>query len=117
MSTYSKQLLSASTNGEPIAITATATLGTLVHQSLLTGAVDEVWLWLVNRSALAVTVTVEWGAAGAAYHLVEGYSIPANSIPIEVSAGQVIQAGLQVTVFASTASAINAIGFVNRITG
>lgn len=117
MSTYSKQLLSASSNGQPIPITATATLGTLVHQSLLTGAVDEVWLWLVNRSSAAVTVTVEWGAAGNANHLVEAYSIPANSIPIEVSAGQLIQAGLQVTIFASTANAINAIGFVNRITG
>lgn len=117
MASYSRQLLSGSTNGRAIAVAATATPGTMVHtaQSGTTGF-DEVYIWASNVSGSSATLTIEWGGVGApGDHIVSSYSIPANSPPIPIVTGQVLQNGLSVRAFSGTASALNLTGFVNRI--
>lgn len=115
--TYSKQILSGSTNGKPIPVAATATPGTLIHTALASTAFgDEIWLWVANVTAAAATLTVEWGGVtDPGNHLCKGVSIPANSEPTLIAAGIVLQNGLIVRAFSDTASALNIFGYVNRI--
>jgi len=116
MATYSRQLLSGSTNGKPIPVVAIATIGTTIHTAIAgTTAFDEVYLWVNNTSAAAVTMTIEWGAAGTGSQMATAYSIPANSAPTPIIFGQVLQNGLLLTIFASVASVLNVTGYVNRI--
>lgn len=117
MATYSRQLLSGSTNGLPIPVAATATPGTLIHTAITgTTSFDEIYLWVSNVTAITATLTLEWGGVtDPGNHLVKAVSIPANSPPIPISMGKVLQNALVVRAFSGTASALNIIGYVNRI--
>jgi hypothetical protein len=113
MATYSKQLLSGSTNGRPIPVVATATAGTLVHTSVASPAIDEVWLYVVNTSSSAVLVTIEFGGVSSPGDTIVK-EIPANTIE-QVVPGLPISNALVVRAFAAVASVLNVVGFVNRI--
>lgn len=110
----SKIVLSGSTNGQPISVAATATPGTLIHDTLATG-IDEIYIWATNRTATAATLTIEWGGTGTSNHLCAGLVIPANSPPILISNGIALNGALRVRAFSGTANAINLSGHVNRI--
>lgn len=115
MATYSKILLSGSTNGKPIAVAATATLGTTIHTAIAgTTALDEIWLWATNVSGSAVNLTIEWGGAGDANLAMKTISIPALT-RIQIIDGQLLQNALVVTAFAGTTNVINLTGYVHRI--
>lgn len=117
MATFSRLLLSGSTNGRAIPVVATATAGTLIHTSVTgTSGFDELYLWASNVTASAATLTVEWGGVlDPGDHLVKAFSITANSGPVPIAVGQVLNNGLVCRAFSGTASAINITGFVNRI--
>lgn len=117
MSTYSRLLLSGSTNGKPISVAATASPGTAIHAAVAGAtAFDEVYLFASNVTGAAATLTVQWGGvADPAEMLVKQYSIPANSGPISIAVGQVLNGGLSVLAFSGTANAITITGYVNRI--
>lgn len=117
MPTYSRQLLSGSTNGREIPVVAPATPGTLLHTALAgTTGFDELYLWVSNVSGTAATLTLEWGGVtDPGDHMVKAYSIPANSAPIPIATGQCLQNGLAVRAFSGTANALNISGYVNRI--
>jgi len=119
MATFSKQVLSGSTDGRMIKVAATATAGTTLHTGSATATTfDEVWLYAVNSSASAVKLTIEWGGVSSPDDLIE-LSIAAESGLVLVSAGLVIKGNatpLLVRAFAATANVINIAGYVNRIT-
>ncbi len=117
MATFSRILLSGSTNGRAIPVAATATPGTAVHTAVAgTSSFDEIYLWASNVTSAAATLTIEWGGVtDPGDHLVKAVSIPANSPPIPIATGQVLNNGLLVKAFSGTANAINLIGYVNRI--
>lgn len=117
MPSYSRQLLSGSTNGRAIPVAASATPGTLVHTALAgTTGFDEVYLWVSNVTANAVPLTIEWGGvASPDDHVVEQLSIPPNSPPIPILTGQVLQNGLSVRAYCGTPGALNLTGYCNRI--
>ena len=117
MATYSRQLLSGSTNGLVIPVVATATAGTLIHTALAgTTGFDEVYVWVSNITTASATLTIEYGGAtDPGNHITKALSIPANSPPIAILTGQVLQNGLAVKAFSGTASALNLSGYVNRI--
>ena len=117
MATYSRQLLSGSTNGLVIPVAATATPGTTIHTALAgTTGFDEVYLWVTNVTGSAATLTIEFGGVtDPGNHITKALSIPANSPPISILTGQVLQNGLIVKAFSGTASALNISGYVNRI--
>lgn len=117
MATYSRVLLSGSTNGKSIPVTATSTPGTTLHTAIAgTAAFDEVYLWASNVTSAAATLTIEWGGVtDPGNHLVKAMSIPANSPPIPIATGQVLNNGLVVGAFSGTTAAINITGYVNRI--
>lgn len=119
MATYSKQLLSGSSQGQPITVVQTASTGTTIHATgTSSSTIDEVWLYANNTSTSPVLLTVQFG----------GTSSPQNSKPITLApqAGDVlIVAGLPLTgdgtnaktvyAFAATASVVTISGYVNRI--
>ena len=116
MATYSKELLSASTNGKGIKVAATATAGTLIHTAVTgTTDIDEIWLYAVNSSASLVKLTLEWGEATAPDGNIE-QNVPAESGLMLLVPGLVLQNGLTVKAFAGTGSVITIAGYVNRAT-
>ncbi len=115
MATYTKVLLSGSTNGKAIKVAATATLGTTIHTAGSgTSVLDEIWLYAVNSSSSAVKLTIEWGEATAPDGNIEK-TIPAEDGLYCVVPGLLLQNSLVVTAFAGTANVITIHGFVNRI--
>ena len=117
MATYSRQLLSGSTNGKSIKVAATATAGTTIHTAIAgTTAFDEIYLWVTNTDTAAINLTLEWGGVADPDNLVcKTLSIPALSGPIPVIQGLVLQNALVVGAFASSANKLLITGYVNRI--
>jgi len=117
MATYSRILLSGSTNGRAIPVVATATPGTAIHTAVTgTAGFDELYLWASNVTAATATLTIEWGGVtDPGDHMTKAISLPANSPPIPIVTGQVLNNGLLVKAFSGTASAVNVTGYVNRI--
>jgi len=112
--TFTKVVLSGSTNGKQIKVAATATAGTTIHTAHAT-ALDEIWLWAVNSSTTAVKITVEWGEATAPDGNIE-VTIPGEAGYLMVVPGLVLTNSLVVKAFAGTANVLLVNGFVNRIT-
>jgi hypothetical protein len=116
MASYSKQLLSGSTNGKGIKVAATSTAGTTIHTAVSgTSSIDEIWLYANNTSSSAVKLTLEWGEATAPDGNIE-ISIPAEGAGmVLIAPGIPLQNGLVVKAFAATTNVINIFGYVNRI--
>lgn len=116
MATYSKRLLSGSTNGKNIKIAATSSPGTVIHTAVAgTSSLDEIWLYAINTSASAVALTLQWG----------GTTSPDDEITINIGAkgtgkvlicaGLLLQNDIVIRAYAGTANVININGYVNRI--
>lgn len=115
MATFSKQLLSGSTNGRNIKVAATATPGTTIHTAVSgTSSFDEIHLWAMNTDTAAIKLTIEFGGTTAPDDLTE-ITIPPESGWIPVISGWVLQNGLLVRAFAGSGNLIVINGFVNRI--
>ena len=119
MATFSKELLSASTDGRAIKVAATATAGTLIHTGSTTATtIDEVWLYAVNSDATDRKLTLEWGGVTVPDDLIE-ITIGAEAGLVLVAPGLLIKGNstaLLVRAFAATANVIDMHGYVNRIT-
>lgn len=118
MSDYIKVPLTGSVNGKPIQITAT-TLGsaqTLHTSTSGTSAWDEIWLWVSNPQDIPASITIAFG-----YDNTDGtlacktVQIPANSEPILVLSGLVLQNSKTVRAYASISGYINCFGYVKRL--
>jgi hypothetical protein len=116
MASFSKHLLSGSTNGKAIKVAANASAGTTIHTAVSgTSDFDEIWLWCVNTSAAAVKLSIEWGETTAPDGNIE-QTIPGESGLFLVVPGLLLQNGLVVTAFAGSANVLTIHGYVNRIT-
>ena len=117
MATYSKQLLSGSTNGKNIKIAGTSGgSGTTIHTAVAgTSDMDEVWLYATNTSGSDVLLTIEWGETtdpdGRSSQTIT--SLAGQTLVI---AGLLLQNGLAISAYAGTTNVINVNGYVNRIT-
>ncbi len=115
MATYTKRVLSGSTNGKGIKVAATETAGTTIHTGVAgTSDFDEVWIWAVNSSAADVKLTLEWGEATAPDGNIEFTVVAEDGLKCIVP-GLLIQNELVVKAFAGTGDVIVIHGFVNRI--
>jgi len=119
MATFSKEKLSASTDGRAIKVAATATAGTTIHTGSSTASTyDEVWLYAMNTSASSVKLTVEWGGTTSPDDLIELTVQPEAGL-VTIAPGLLIKGNatpLVIRAFAATANVITMHGFVNRIT-
>lgn len=112
---FTKNKLSASTNGKGIKVVQTGTLGTTIHTAVVgTSSFDEIWLWAYNGDTVTRTLTIEWGEAT----VPDGNTvidIPSKSGRFLVEDGRLLNNGLVVTAFASAANVIVLDGFINAI--
>jgi len=118
MSTFSKSILSGSTDGKGIKVVATATAGTTIHTGSATAAtLHEVWLYAVNSSVTDVKLTIEWGEATAPDGNIE-YTVKAENGLYLIVPGLILKGNataLVVKAFAGTANVIVIHGYVNVI--
>ena len=116
MATFTKTLLSGSTNGKAIKVVATATAGTTIHTAVSgTASLDEIWLYAHNSSAATVKLTLEWGEATAPDGNIEINIGAEGTGLVLVAPGILLQNSLVVKAFAGTANVVTLTGYVNRI--
>lgn len=120
MATYAKTKLSASAGGQGIAVSATSTPGTLIHETGTNPAhIHEVWLYAVNYDTTDRKLTIEWGSTGTASATIE-YTVKAENGLYLIVPGLVLygeeQGNYSVRAFAATGTAITIHGYVNTIT-
>lgn len=118
MATFTKSILSGSTDGKAILVAATSTPGTTIHTGpTATATLHEVWLYAVNTSTSAVKLTIEWGEATAPNGNIE-QTIAAESGLVLITPGLLIKGNataLVVKAFAGTTNVITIHGYVNSI--
>jgi hypothetical protein len=114
MPTFTKTLLSGSTNGASTLIAATSSPGTTIHTAQSgTSGLDEVWLYADNSSTSAVKLTVEFGGTAEKDQI--ELNIPGESGLVLVVPGLVLNNSLVTRAFAATTNVISISGYVNRI--
>ena len=119
MATFTKVLLSGSTQGRQIKVAATASSGTTIHATGTSSSVtDEIWLYAYNSSSSAVTLTIQYGSTSTPDDDIK-LSIPVTSGLTLVVPGLVLtgtgSAANTVRAYAGTANVIMISGYVNRI--
>jgi hypothetical protein len=115
MATYSKELLSGSTNGLGILVAATATAGTLIHTAVTgTTDIDEIWLYAVNAHSADIKLTLEWGEATEPDGNIE-QTVPTQAGLMLLVPGLLLQNAKVVRAFAATANEIVIHGYANKI--
>jgi hypothetical protein len=119
VATFSKQILSGSTDGKAILVAATATAGTTIHTaSSTTTILDEVWIYAQNTDTTDRKLTIEWGGTTSPNDLIE-YTVKAENGLYLIIPGLILKGNatpLVVRAFAATANVITITGYVNRIT-
>lgn len=118
MATFTKTILSGSTDGKAIKVAATATAGTLIHTGPTnTAQLHEVWLYAVNTSTSAVKLTIEYGDATAPDNNIE-VTIQGEAGLTLVVPGLLLKGNataLTVRAFAGTTNVISIHGYVHTI--
>lgn len=113
MANFSKNLLSGSTLGEPIQITATSSPGELLHTAV-DGYIDfdEIWVYASNTSASDVILTIELGDIGSTREI--DVIVEANNTALVVP-GVPIQGSGSIRAYAASTNVINVFGWINSI--
>lgn len=119
MSTFTKQILSGSTNGAPIKIAATSSTGTTIHATGTSSTtIDEIWIYAFNSSASADTLTIQFGGTTSPDNDIV-LTIPSKSGLTLVVPGLILKgtgsAATTVYAYAGTTNVITITGYVNRI--
>jgi len=118
MATFSKVLLSGSTGGRPIPISATGGTGSLIHTTGVTGSIkDEIWLYATNLSGGTESLYLTYGGSATGDQMTVG--VPALSGLSIVLPGTILTGnnttGSEIRATASRTNVINVTGYVNRI--
>ena len=119
MATFSKVLLSGSTQGKGIKVVQTASTGTTIHATGTSSSViDEVWLYAYNGHSASVLLTVQFGGTATPDDDIK-LTIPAASGLTLVVPGLVLtgtgSAANTIYAYAGTANVVTISGYVNRI--
>jgi hypothetical protein len=112
MATFSKVILSGSTDGRPVSVVQTATAGDLLHTADAS-AIDEVWLYALNRHTGDVVLTIELGGVTAGDLIT--VTLTADGGPVLIVPGTPMTNSLVVRAFADTTAVVSVFGWVNRI--
>lgn len=115
MATYTKELLSDSTNGKGVKIAAIATPGTALHTAVAgETSLDELWIYAVNSDTTDRKLTLEWGGVASPDDSIE-ITVKAESGLVLIAPGLLLQNSLLLKAFCETADVVVIHGFVNRI--
>lgn len=115
MSSLSKQFLSSSTNGRPIAVagTSSASATTLHAVSSGTAFMDVVSISACNVGTVDTTLTIELGSSGGANEV--KVLIPPQIGFITIVGGISFNNSQTIKAYAGSANIINVVGDINRI--
>ena len=118
MATFTKKILSGSTDGRGILVAASATPGTTIHTASSTPAtMQEIWLYASNADASAYALTVEWGGVTALADQIK-LTLSATQGLVLIAPGIILKGNatpLIIKAFAATGSKVSIFGYVNEI--
>lgn len=115
MQAFTKDMLSGSTNGKPIKVAATATLGTTIHTAVAgTSSIDEIYVYAFNSDTVIRTLTIEWGGATVPDQSIVQSLLPNTGLALIVP-GLPLNNSLLVTAFADVANKVTISGWVHHI--
>lgn len=118
MATFTKKILSGSTDGRGVLVAAASSPGTTIHTGSSTASViQEIWLYVSNPDTAQYILTVEWGGTTSPDDRIV-LPVPAQVGFLLVSPGLIIKGNatpLVVRAFASTGSKLTIMGYVNEI--
>lgn len=117
MATFSRHILSGSTNGRGVRVLgATTSGGVLVHTSqTATGGSDEVWLFAHQYGTTSdQTLTVRFGAATLGDEIHQTMYV-GNAGLVPVIPGLILNGALEVRAFCTTSNELSLYGWVNRV--
>jgi len=113
MATFVKIKLGGSTDGMPIAITDSATLGQVIHSAHAT-SLDEIYLWACNvHASESGNITIEMGQAASKLTY---FNVEPNTGLIVVVPGHILTGSKDCTVFADATGKFIVSGYVIRYT-
>ena len=117
MATISRNILSGSTNGRPLALAADSGTFTTVHTGPTTAAdMIEAWVWISNISTSQEIVTIAIGGTADGDKI--KIKVPAESTVLALP-GITIKgdggSGIAITAASTNASKCNATGYINLI--
>ena len=122
MATFSKQLLSASTDGRAIKVVATAIASspTLIHTGSSTASTfEEVWIYAQNNHTSDVALRLGFGGVTDPDDIIE-YTVKTKGGLYLIVPGLILKgnasAALTIRAAAGTTNVISLSGYVNRIT-
>lgn len=115
MATYSKIPLSQSANGKSIMLPLSTSPGTLIHTSVATPSMDEIWIYASNISTADSITTFYWGTT-AATDILAQVNIQAYAGLTLIIPGLILNNANTVYAFTQFPSAVDISGYVNRIT-
>ena len=120
MATYSKQLLSVSTDGRATKVVATAIAsGTLIHTGQTsTSIMEEVWIYAQNNHSADVALRLGFGGVTDPDDIVE-FTVKTKAGLFLIVPGLILKGNatpLTIKASAGTTNVISLSGYVNRIT-
>lgn len=117
MATFTKSILSGSTDGKGIAVAATASPGTTIHTGSSTAShLHEVWLYVANDGTAGVNVTIQFGGTASADEIT-AYVEPYSGLQV-IAPGLILKGNatpLVIRAYANTANVVSVFGYVNTI--
>jgi hypothetical protein len=119
MATFTKTVLSGSTQGKAIKVAATASTGTTIHATGTSSSIiDEVWLYAYNSSTGNVLLTIQYGGTTTVDNDIK-ITLPSQSGLTLIVPGLMLTgtgaAANTVYAYADTTNVITISGYVNRI--
>ena len=119
MATFTKILLSASSQGKAIKVVATASSGTTIHATGTSASIiDEVWIYAYNSASTATALTVQYGGTTSVDNDIKITVPPTTGLTLVVPGLILTGDGTTastIRAYAATANVITLSGYVNRI--
>ena len=113
MAVWSAAELSGSTDGRPVAISATSSPGTTVHTAATaTQVTDWLYCYAANTATAARILTLEYGGTASSDQII--VSIPAQDGHYKVMDGMPIKNSLLLRGFATAGTGLAVAGYRNR---
>ena len=119
MATFTKVLLSGSTQGKAIKVAATASTGTTIHATGTSSSIiDEVWIYAYNSASTATALTIQFGGTTSVDNDIKITIPPTTGLTLVVPGLTLTGTGSvanTVYAYAATTNVITLSGYVNRI--